>query len=38
MITEFIKSDKSPRFDVVFIDEAQDSITNTMEYGKIYLG
>ena len=24
MITEFIKSDKSPRFDVVFIDEAQD--------------
>ena len=24
MITEFIKSDKSPKFDVVFIDEAQD--------------
>ena len=24
MITEFVKSDKSPRFDVVFIDEAQD--------------
>ena len=24
MITEFIKSDKSPQFDVVFIDEAQD--------------
>ena len=24
MITEFIKSDKSPNFDVVFIDEAQD--------------
>ena len=24
MITEFIKADRSPRFDVVFIDEAQD--------------
>ena len=24
MITDFIKSDKSPKFDVVFIDEAQD--------------
>jgi superfamily I DNA/RNA helicase len=24
MITEFVKSDRSPRFDVVFIDEAQD--------------
>ena len=24
MITEFVKSDKSPKFDVVFIDEAQD--------------
>ena len=24
MILEFIKSDKSPKFDVVFIDEAQD--------------
>ena len=24
MITEFIKSDRSPKFDVVFIDEAQD--------------
>ena len=24
MITEFVKSDKCPRFDVVFIDEAQD--------------
>ena len=24
MITEFTKSDKSPKFDVVFIDEAQD--------------
>ena len=24
MITDFIKSDRSPRFDVVFIDEAQD--------------
>ena len=24
MILEFIKSDKSPNFDVVFIDEAQD--------------
>ena len=25
MILDFVKSDKSPRFDVVFIDEAQDS-------------
>merc|ERR1711965_1259100 len=24
MITEFVKMDRSPRFDVVFIDEAQD--------------
>ena len=24
MIIEFIKADRSPRFDVVFIDEAQD--------------
>ena len=38
MITEFIKADRSPRFDVVFIDEAQDLSSNTMGYGKIYLG
>jgi superfamily I DNA/RNA helicase len=24
MILDFVKSDKSPKFDVVFIDEAQD--------------
>ena len=27
MILHFIKSDKSPKFDVVFIDEAQEFIT-----------
>ena len=33
MILEFIKSDKSPKFDVVFIDEAQDLVDDAMEHG-----
>ena len=37
MITDFTKSDKSPKFDVVFIDEAQDLSLNAMGHGKIYL-
>ena len=35
MITEFVKSDKSPKFDVVFIDEAQDlSLSNGIWQGQ----
>ena len=34
MITEFIKLDKSPKFDVVFIDEAQDLSTSQWQMAK----
>ena len=33
MILEFTKSDLSPKFDVVFIDEAQDLSSDAMGYG-----
>ena len=38
MITEFVNSDRSPRFDVVFIDEAQDLSSSQWDYGKINMG
>jgi len=34
MITEFVKSDKSPKFDVVFIDEAQDLSTSQWDMAR----
>ena len=37
MILDFTKSDVSPKFDVVFIDEAQDLIINAVGHGKIYM-
>jgi superfamily I DNA/RNA helicase len=37
MILDFTKSDLSPKFEVVFIDEAQDLSLNAVEHGKIYL-
>ena len=33
MIIDFTKSDTCPKFDVVFIDEAQDLSFNAMGYG-----
>ena len=34
MILDFTKSDLSPKFDVVFIDEAQDLSLNAMEMAR----
>ena len=37
MILDFVKSDKSPKFDVVFIDEAQDLSPIQWKMYDIYL-
>ena len=37
MILDFTKSDMSPKFDVVFIDEAQDLSLNAMGHDTVYL-